>query len=107
VSLTAKSLDGSAHAVQVYSDISAGAWYRYRIPVPFVTGFVAEWLSADRTQPIVWSTTANNDVVYLKAQLQNPAVFNEIAAQPEWGTVYHGMKSVSGNAVTRRAIFHS
>jgi hypothetical protein len=75
MSLTAKSLDGSAHAVQVYSDLSA------------------EWLSADRTQPLVWSTTANNDVVYLKAQLQNPALFNEIATQPEWGTLYHGMKS--------------
>jgi hypothetical protein len=70
------------------------------IPVLFVTKLVAEWLSADRTQPLVWSTTANNDVVYLKAQLQNPALFNEIATQPEWGTLYHGMKSVSGNCVT-------
>jgi hypothetical protein len=63
--------------------------------------FVAEWLSGDWSQVIVWSTTANNDVIYLTAQLQSPALFNEIAAQPEWGTLYHAMKSVSSNDVTR------
>ena len=71
------------------------------IPVPIITNFLAEWLSADRSQVIVWSTTANNDIVYLKAQLQSPAVFNEISTQPEWGTVYHAMKSVSGKSLTR------
>ena len=71
------------------------------IPIPFLTNVPTEWLSADRSQVIVWSTTANNDVVYLKAQLQRPAVFNEISTQPEWGTIYHAMKSVSGNDLTR------
>lgn len=85
MSLTATSLDGSAHAVQVYSDLSA------------------EWLSADRSQGIVWSTTANDDVVYLKAQLQSPAVFNEISTQPEWGTLYHAMKS-GGNITYKIAL---
>ncbi|KAF8260626.1 hypothetical protein EI94DRAFT_1747935 [Lactarius quietus] len=75
MSLTAKSLDGASHAVQVYSDLSS------------------EWLSADWTQKIVWGATANNDVVYLTAQLQSPAVFSEISTQPEWGTLYHAMKS--------------
>jgi hypothetical protein len=28
---------------------------------------------------IVWSTTANDDVIYLMAQLQSQAVFNEIS----------------------------
>ncbi|KAH9055600.1 hypothetical protein EDB87DRAFT_1567201 [Lactarius vividus] len=75
MSLTAKSLDGAAHAVQVYSDISA------------------EWLSADRSQVVVWSTTTNNDVVYHTTKLQNPAVFNEISTQAEWGTLHYAMKS--------------
>ena len=74
-------------------------------PVPFVTKFLAEWLSANWSQVIVWSTIANNDVVCLKAQLQSPAAFNEISTQPEWGTLYHAMKSVSDNGLTR--IFYS
>ncbi|KAH9018064.1 hypothetical protein EDB85DRAFT_1874040 [Lactarius pseudohatsudake] len=79
MSLTAKSLDGAAHAVQVYSDISA------------------EWLSADRSQVAVWSTTTNNNVVYHTTKLQSPAVFNEISTQAEWGTLHYAMKSVSGD----------
>ncbi|KAI9434461.1 hypothetical protein H4582DRAFT_779038 [Lactarius indigo] len=75
MSLTAKSLDGAAHAVQVYSDISA------------------EWLSADRSQEVVWSTTTNNDVIYHTVKLQSPAVFNEISTQAEWGTLHYAMKS--------------
>ncbi|KAH9036047.1 hypothetical protein EDB83DRAFT_1770629 [Lactarius deliciosus] len=75
LSLTAKSLDGAAHAVQVYSDISA------------------EWLSADRSQVAVWSTTTNNNVVYHTTKLQRPAVFNEISTQAEWGTLHYAMKS--------------
>ena len=76
------------------------------IPIPFLTNVLADWLSADRSQVIVWSTTANNDVVYLNAQLQSPAMFNEISAQPEWGTVYLAMKSVSGNGSDLH-FFHS
>lgn len=48
---------------------------------------------------IVWSTTTNSDVVYHSVSLQNPAVFNEIATQQEWGTLHIAMKSVRGNGV--------
>ncbi|KAI9430131.1 hypothetical protein H4582DRAFT_2104007 [Lactarius indigo] len=75
ISLTAKSLDGAAHAVQVYSDVSS------------------EWMSADRSQVIVWSTTTNNNAIYHTVKLQNPAVFNEISTQAEWGTLHYAMKS--------------
>jgi len=54
-------------------------------------------MSADRNQVIVWSTTANSDVVYHSVRLQNPIVFSEIATQAEWGTLYFAMKSVRGN----------
>ena len=67
--------------------------------VPNLSG--AEWLSADWGQVVVWDTKANNDVISITAQLQSPAVFNEIATQPEWGTLYHAMKSVSGSSVIR------
>ncbi|KAH9077812.1 hypothetical protein EDB83DRAFT_2514525 [Lactarius deliciosus] len=79
LSLTAESLDGAAHAVQVYSDVSG------------------EWLSADRSQEIIWSTTAINNVIYHMAQLKNPAVFNEIGTQAEWGTLYYAIGSGGEN----------
>ncbi|KAH9064487.1 hypothetical protein EDB87DRAFT_1680356 [Lactarius vividus] len=79
LSLTAESLDGVAHAVQVYSDVSG------------------EWLSADRSQEIRWSTTTINNVIYHMAQLKNPAVFNEIGTQAEWGTLYFAIGSGGEN----------
>ncbi|KAN0141387.1 DUF1793 domain containing protein [Lactarius tabidus] len=76
LSLTAESLDGAAHALQVYSDVSG------------------QWLSGDPSQEIEWSTTSNDNVIYHTAELQNPAVFNEINTQADWGTLYYAMKSV-------------
>ena len=67
---------------------------------------VAEWMSGDRSQVIVWSTTANSDVVYHSVNLQNQAVFNEIATQQEWGTLHIAMKSV-GQKFVRSAFRHS
>ncbi|KAF8273635.1 hypothetical protein EI94DRAFT_1795045 [Lactarius quietus] len=76
LSLTVESLDGAAHAVQVYSDISG------------------QWLSGDQSQEIEWSTTSNKNLIYHMVGLQNPAVFNEIDTQADWGTLYYAMKSV-------------
>jgi hypothetical protein len=56
---------------------------------------IAEWLSGDRSQQIGWSTTSNNNLIYHTVGLQNPAVFNEIDTQADWGTLYYAMKSVS------------
>lgn len=67
--------------------------------VPFVSIIMAEWLSGDRTQEIEWNTTSNNNVIYHTIELQNPAVFNEINTQADWGTLYYAMKSVSGNGI--------
>ena len=63
--------------------------------------FVAEWLSESWDQVVVWNVTADNDVVYITAQLQNPAVFNEFLSLPDWGTLYHAMRSVSSNSAIR------
>ena len=97
LSLTAESLDGSAHSVQVYSDVSGGVKLFVIIPTPLCLKIIAEWLSGDRSQVIAWNTTSNNDAVYHTASLRNQAVFNEINTQAEWGTLYYAMKSVSGN----------
>ncbi|KAH9020011.1 hypothetical protein EDB85DRAFT_2153324 [Lactarius pseudohatsudake] len=77
LALTAKSLDGAVHNVQVYSDISG------------------EWNSGDRSHVIRWSETSTSDVVYHTVNLQNPVVFNEINNQAEWGSVYYAMKSAN------------
>ncbi len=67
------------------------------VPAPLRLKVVAEWMSGDRTQVIVWTTTTNSDVVYHSVRLQNPVVFNEITTQQEWGTLHYAMKSVRGN----------
>ncbi|KAI9513395.1 hypothetical protein F5148DRAFT_1278777 [Russula earlei] len=74
---TAKSLDGSAHAVQVYSD---------------VTG---EWNSGNRTDMISWSQTIKSNVIYHNVRLQTPTVFNEINNQADWGNLYYATALVN------------
>ena len=66
-------------------------------PDLFRLRLVAEWMSANRSQVIEWASTTNSDVVYHSVSLQNPAVFNEMATQQEWGTLHIAMKSVRGN----------
>ncbi|KAH9171799.1 hypothetical protein EDB89DRAFT_2175033, partial [Lactarius sanguifluus] len=77
LALSASSLDGAAHNVQVYSDISG------------------EWNSGDRSHVIRWSATSTSDVVYHTVNLQNPVVFNEIRNQAEWGSAYYAMKGAN------------
>ncbi|KAI0290746.1 hypothetical protein B0F90DRAFT_1652294 [Multifurca ochricompacta] len=82
LAFTAKSLDGAAHAVQVYSDVSG------------------EWNSGDTKQVILWSATSTADIIYHTVRLQTPAVFNEIRNLAEWGNLYYAMKS--GDNVTHK-----
>jgi hypothetical protein len=77
LALSAKSLDGAAHTVQVYSDVSG------------------EWTSGDRSQVIFWGTTSIDNVVYHTVKLQNPAIFNEISSMAEWGSFYYAMESTN------------
>jgi len=67
------------------------------VPCPFYLNGVAEWLSGNRSQEIVWDATTNDDVIYHSVKLQNPEVFSEISSQAEWGTLHFAMKSVSGD----------
>ena len=55
---------------------------------------VAEWSSGDRTQEIVWSLTANTDIISHTVRLPKPAVFTEIKDQADWGNLYYAMKPV-------------
>ncbi|KAH9013335.1 hypothetical protein EDB84DRAFT_1278273, partial [Lactarius hengduanensis] len=73
ISFTAKSLDGAAHAVQVYLDISA------------------EW---NQSQEIYFADTIGGDgVVGYTVQRQNPTLpADELTDTTEWGILYNVMK---------------
>ncbi|PLB33282.1 glutaminase GtaA [Aspergillus candidus] len=65
------SLDGKAHDVQLYSDISA------------------EWVSGDRNTVAQWDYgTTKNGVAYHRVWRQTPLQFSENREQGEWGDWY-------------------
>ncbi|KAH8834149.1 hypothetical protein DL96DRAFT_1579578 [Flagelloscypha sp. PMI_526] len=65
MSVTAQSADGAAHAVQVYSDISA------------------EWASGDPASLVNWQTTTTNGAIIHSTKRQVPLSFTEIKDQTE------------------------
>ncbi|KAH9021897.1 hypothetical protein EDB85DRAFT_2293347 [Lactarius pseudohatsudake] len=77
LALSAKSLDGVAHAVQVYSDVSQG------------------WASESSNPLVLWSTTSINSVIYHTISPQYPVVFTEVSDVAEWGSFYFAMGSAS------------
>ncbi|KAH9173560.1 hypothetical protein EDB89DRAFT_1850041 [Lactarius sanguifluus] len=87
LSLTAKSLDGVAHAVQVYSDLSA------------------EWVSGNRSQEIFWMGIDDDSVIGYRVKRQNPTLSEKVTAVTEWGTLYHFMEM--GDNITSKIADHS
>ncbi|KAH9035568.1 hypothetical protein EDB85DRAFT_869131 [Lactarius pseudohatsudake] len=86
LSLTAKSLDGAAHAVQVYSDLSA------------------EWVSGNRSQEILWMGIDDDSVIGYRVKRQNPTLSEKVTAVTEWGTLYHFMEM--GDNITSKIADH-
>ncbi|KAH9080196.1 hypothetical protein EDB83DRAFT_2608331, partial [Lactarius deliciosus] len=74
MSLTAKSLDGAAHSVQVYSDLSA------------------EWVSGNRSQEILWTGIGDDSVIGHQVRRQNPTLSDPVSTDTEWGTLHHFMQ---------------
>ncbi|KAI9459511.1 hypothetical protein BJY52DRAFT_1149036 [Lactarius psammicola] len=74
MSLTAKSLDGVAHAVQVYSGLSA------------------EWVSGDQSQGIWWKGISEDSVIGHQVKRQNPTLSDVADIGTEWGILYHFME---------------
>ncbi|KAL0573009.1 hypothetical protein V5O48_008955 [Marasmius crinis-equi] len=79
LSLTAKSTDGTSHSVQVYSDASA------------------EWVSADSTLAVNWTTTTEGLIAH-QVQLQKPENYAEINDQIQHGSFYY--TTLAGSGVT-------
>ncbi|BCJ56244.1 hypothetical protein Asp14428_77190 [Actinoplanes sp. NBRC 14428] len=69
VSVSARSLDGAAHRVGVYADVSG------------------EWASGDARRPITWDQRTTGGVVSLSFTQSEPRVLAESGDSAEWGTV--------------------
>ncbi|KAJ5623081.1 hypothetical protein N7490_011686 [Penicillium lividum] len=89
------SLDGKAHDVQVYADISA------------------EWVSGDRSTIAEWEYGTFDGVAYHKVYRQTQLEFSEVNQQGEWGDWYwatdasSNMTHQSGQDTVVRAQFSS
>ena len=69
ISATARSIDGAAHKVAVYFDISG------------------EWASADSNRQITWDQETNSGIVSLTYTQTAPLVLQENNDTAEWGTI--------------------
>ncbi|TVY53517.1 Glutaminase A [Lachnellula cervina] len=91
-----QSLDGNAHDVQLYTDISA------------------EWVSGDHSAVAQWDQDTTRDgISYHKVYRQTQLLFSETADQADWGYWYyatkkvHGLSFQSGSDATVRGNFQS
>ncbi|KAJ6520970.1 hypothetical protein DFH09DRAFT_1251159 [Mycena vulgaris] len=70
--VSAASTDGAAHAVQVYSDVSA------------------EWVSGVSSWDVEWATTTT-DILSHEIHLASPATFEEINDQAQYGSLHYSI----------------
>ncbi|KAI0770848.1 DUF1793-domain-containing protein [Irpex lacteus] len=75
--VSAKSTDGKAHSVQVYSDISA------------------EWITGDNSLTANWTTTVGDTIIH-QAQLENQSTFSENGDHIQQGSAYYAIQQTSG-----------
>ncbi|KAK0206362.1 DUF1793-domain-containing protein, partial [Desarmillaria ectypa] len=92
MTVSAASIDGAGHSVQVYTDISA------------------EWVSGDTSLTANW-TTSTGSVVTHQVQLTDPSVFSEFSDHTQYGSAFYSTISTdrttyqTGADVTVRAQF--
>ncbi|KAH9071099.1 hypothetical protein EDB83DRAFT_2289828, partial [Lactarius deliciosus] len=96
LSLTAKSLDGAAHAVQVYSDLSA------------------EWVSGNRSQEISWMRIDDDNIIGYGVTRQKLTLSEQVTPVTEWGTFYHVMEmgdnitsKIADRSISRDLFLHN
>ncbi|KAI1002759.1 Glutaminase A [Podosphaera aphanis] len=74
-----QSIDGAAHSVQLYADISA------------------EWVAGDHTSIAQWEYGLTDDgIAYHKAYRQTQLLFSETADQADWGNWYWSTRNIPG-----------
>ncbi|KAH9027643.1 hypothetical protein EDB85DRAFT_2276653 [Lactarius pseudohatsudake] len=110
MTLTAESRDGTAHAIQVYSDLNLGAraplYYTFSASSPACSSFsrllsrlLFHAYEGPRSSGIAQLDSAATSATGV---VDNGGHFNyAISPQPEWGTLYYGMQSgVRGDITT-------
>ncbi|KAH9027085.1 hypothetical protein EDB85DRAFT_1868559 [Lactarius pseudohatsudake] len=92
MTLTATSLDGVAHSVQVYSDLGT------------------YWLSGNESQELLWTGFGDDSVIGHQVKRQNPTLSSRVSSDTDWGTLHHFMKTsdnitwkVDERSVSRRS----
>ncbi|KAI0033120.1 hypothetical protein K488DRAFT_48343, partial [Vararia minispora EC-137] len=80
ISIDAASLDGQAHSIQIYSDITG------------------EWLSGSYAQTMTWRSASTSPNIIHSSSLLNPQVYTDISGQANWGTSYYA--TAAGPGVT-------
>ncbi|PPR07202.1 hypothetical protein CVT26_012635 [Gymnopilus dilepis] len=78
MAVSAKSTDGAAHSVQIYSDISA------------------EWISGDNSLTANWSTTVSTGVITHQVQLQHQIPFTEANDHTQYGSAFYSLSNEAG-----------
>ncbi|KAG6873728.1 hypothetical protein C0995_011547 [Termitomyces sp. Mi166 len=71
MAISVTSTDDVAHSVQVYSDITA------------------EWVSADNSLVVDWSTSATGDVITHQVQSRSSSVFSEAQNHVQYGSTFY------------------
>ncbi|EPE08170.1 glutaminase [Ophiostoma piceae UAMH 11346] len=87
--LSVKSADGSAHDVQVYSDVSG------------------EWASPDHSQALNWGNGINNGCAYHRFALANQVELREDADMAKWGMWLFGTDYRTGRFVDNGTLDNS
>ncbi|RDB22588.1 Glutaminase A [Hypsizygus marmoreus] len=77
LAVSAASMDGAAHSVQVYSDISA------------------EWVSGNNALIANWSTTTGSILTH-QVQLQTQSVFSELNDHIQHGSAFYSTSNIPG-----------
>jgi len=66
------------------------------VPTLLCLRIVAEWVSGNKSQVILWTGIGDNSVIGHTVRRQNPTLSDEVSTDTEWGTLHHFMETVSG-----------
>lgn len=94
--VSVQSLDGNAHEVQLYSDISAGMLQPIHVMHCISADPITEWVSGDHSAAAQWEYDTTGGVASHKVWRQQQLKFSEINQQADWGNWYWSTKDAPG-----------
>lgn len=94
--VSVQSMDGNAHDVQLYSDISAGILHPIHVIYLISADSRTEWVSGDHSATAQWDYDTSGEVASHKVWRQEQLKFSEINQQANWGNWYWSTKNAPG-----------